>query len=268
MALIEPVPIPYHHDKFYASMFSDNEKSPSQVDCHEEDSFLGARMQFPEALVRHQSHPGPISSSQSCEKKQQAKPKSFPSKTRNSVNPRRSTSANENRKSKSRNLQRKQITPEEIQIQQLYLEATRHQAATARVVNLEDFQTMTFTLPAAKTSSTMTSNQHTEIRIFSPLKQCPFLPVLTPSSRNNQGRKSGGSMFRGKKTWTSSAAAGSFIAEAIQADRYYYRPSKRQSDRSQRSKASPPFMDHIEEGEENKERRWTSLLPKKWTAHR
>lgn len=228
-------------------------------------------MQFPKALIRHQSHPGPLSSSSqsSTSENQRQSTSAAPTKTRNSLNhlSGRSSSVRDNRASKPRSYHRKQITPEDVQIQQLYLDAKRHQDATARVTHLKDFQTMTFTLPAAKTSPTRTFKQP---KSDSPFRQCSLMSVLAPSSRNKQRKQNGESMFRGTKSWTSSAAAGSVIAEASQADRYYLNSSSSSKQplhgRSTRSIAPRGVLDQIEEGEENK-RRWTSLLTKRWTTH-
>jgi len=271
-SLSGPTLSPYRlHDQFYEAMF------PQEIDNDkDEDSFLGARMQFPPALVQQKSSrsaaPRPLSSAKS---ESDLQPRA---RRRTSLgdSSRRSVSTAKTIKTRPSRHRSQRMSRDEMQIQQLHLEARRHQAVTARVTKLEDFRTMSVTLPAAKTSSAAPS---------SPLKLCPLIPSAEQCTKSKQPqpqRRKAGPMFRGRRSWTSSAAAGSFVAEATQADRYYCpkgnnsnnspnMPRKAHSERRMETIWLEPKLGQIHEEPENEEEdknklRWKSLLPKKWIS--
>jgi len=171
------------------------------------------------------------------------------------------------------------MTEEDPQIRQLYLDAKRHQAATARVTTLQDFQNMTFTLPAAKRQTDALKTSKSQNDVVSPSKSCPFMPLPGQYLKNPQRIRSTGPMFRGKTSRTASAAAGTFVAEAKQADQYYCKDTGKVIGKNKKEPtATTPIINHVEDEEEHKLRwrgdeeehkqRWKSLFPKKWTSHR
>ncbi len=250
------------HNRLYENMFKDNDDSVSQANYENEISFLGATMRFPPALCRHKSLTQLPTSKYSENKRQ-------PMSSSRSADGRRNTNLRDRNAIPSKSRQAVQKTTEELQIQQLYMEAQRHQAATARVTTLNDFQTMTFTLPAAKKCQAL-KPKNLNSDGSSALKQCPLLSLPgAPLKRKQRGRGSG-PMFRGKKSWTSSAAAGSVVAEANQADQYYCKGAQQIVYKKKRGLAfNAPILNDIEEEEEEENKqRWKSLLPKKWTGHR
>lgn len=114
---------------------------------------------------------------------------------------------------------------EDVKLQHLLQEANRHRAAAARVSHLSDFQALTFTLPAGKDKGDSTSMaaetttpQKSELI---PQKRAGYQNKIFGKQETPSSARRPRQMFRGTKSCTSSAAAGSF-AEGQQADRYYH----------------------------------------------
>lgn len=251
----------YSHHQFQSTMFSYDEETGSEASSENEDSFLGAKIRFPPSLCRNKSISGPLTSRLSTST---GRNQPLSSSTRSIDNRRHVHNRDPNDLLRSRSSQNIPKSKEEIQIQQLYIEAQRHQAATARVTSLKDFQTMTFTLPAARQCQALKSKNQ-DLDGCSPLKHCPLMPTMLGTKQ--RGRVSG-PMFRGKKSRTTSAAAGSFVAEAKQADQYYCKDSQRNFYKTRNEKTfNIPSINEMEDEDENKQR-WKSLLPKKWSTSR
>lgn len=266
---------PYRlHDQFYANMFQ--QECDDSRDDDKQEAFLGVSMQFPPALVQQRSS-RVVNARPKTLKKSESEP--MVAVRRNSLGSRSVSSVKtiktrpSYRQQQPQQQRNNQMSPSELQIQQLYMEARRHQAAAARVTKLEDFRTMSCTLPAAKTSLTLSNNDPSA----SPSNHCPLIPSAPPSSliKGNKKRRKAGPMFRGKKSWTSSAAAGSFVAEADHADRYYLKsptmPRKSQSERRAGTSMLEPALRQIEEEDEDDKKQqlgWKSFLPRKWTTQR
>jgi len=238
----------------------ENDETGSEASCENEDSFLGANFRIPPARCRHNSVSGPLTSKLSNENNHRRRVKSLNNR------PVERQSAHEGNPIRSNAHPTVQRTSEELQIQQLYMEARRHQAATARVTQLKDFQTMTFTLPAAKQTNAL-KPKHQNWDGFSPLKNCPLISTSGSPLKNKQRGRVNGPMFRGKKSRTTSAAAGSFVAEADQADQYYCKNSQRTIYKTKKQATYDTcVVKDVEDDEEENKQRWKSLLPRKWTA--
>ena len=154
------------------------------------------------------------------------------------------------------------LSEEDKRINRIILEAKRHQVVSAHVSNLSDFQTMSVTLPAAE--------------------DCRNEPCHTPRGRSTSLTPRGSRlrapsprMFRGKKAWTSSSAADSFVSEAKQADRYYQRGlamacqstnGEEDPTRYQLEQCALSAMADDEEDRRASSSSWKAWLPKKWTA--
>lgn len=141
----------------------------------------------------------------------------------------------ENRQERSFISRNKPLSQEEIRIQKLVDRANQHQSYTARISDLRDFDNLTFTLPAAESYKDVKStpvqtkkealalSRESQDYMDIPIKaKCPLISLPISSEMEKPPRRGRGPMFRGKKAWTSSAAAVSMIAEARYVDRHYY----------------------------------------------
>lgn len=143
-------------------------------------------------------------------------------------------SCSENRRERSFVSGSKPKSQEEIRIKELVDRANQHQSETARISDLRDFDNLTFTLPAADNykdvkltpvhtkKKTLEHAREYQIDTGFPMKKCSLIPLPPSNGMQKAPRRRRGQMFRGKKSWTSSAAAGSMIAEARNIDRHYY----------------------------------------------
>lgn len=153
------------------------------------------------------------------------------------------------------------LTEEDKRINRIIAEAKKHQATTARVTHLAEFQNMSVTLPAGED---IVDNGDDPSREAPPTR-----------GRGRGGRPPAGPMFRGKKSWTSSVAADTCVAEAKQADRYYRANLAAKASRFGEEvdpriyQLALSVLDEDEEREQDEGRqRWKAWLPKKWTTPR
>lgn len=255
-------PAYFVHNQIYGNMCRHDDDSTSDASCEKEDTFPSSpKLQQPSFRCRNKQRT-PLATKFSVNERQPV------SSSRSSTRGPCRTDSPEDQPTPPRRISRETLptatSEEDPQIRQLYLDAKRHQAATARVTTLKDFQNMTFTLPAARKQTKSLKAAKSQNDVISPSKSCPFIPTPGQYLKNPQRIRSTGPMFRGKTSRTASAAAGSFVAEAVQADQYYCKDTERTIGKS---KKEPPIINIVEEEEEVKQR-WKSLFPKKWTMHR
>lgn len=264
-------PAYFVHNQIYSNMFRQDDDSTSDASCEKDDTFPSSpKMQHPASRCRNKPR-APLATKFSVNERQPV------SSGRSTRGPCRTDSPEEKAtpppRASRETVPTKTTTTtttseEEQQIRQLYLDAKRHQAATARVTTLQDFQNMTFTLPAAKKKADALKASKSQNDVISPSKSCPFIPMSGQYLKNPQRMRSTGPMFRGKTSRTASAAAGSFVEEAKQADQYYCKDTGKTIGKKKKEPTiTTPVVNHVEEEEDTKHR-WKSLFTKKWSSHR
>lgn len=257
-------PAYFVHNQIYANMFRHDDETMSNASCEKDDTFPSSpKMQHPASRKPR----APLATKFSVNERQPI------SSARSSARGPCRTDSPDDKPAPPRRTSRQTVpttttSEEDLQIRQFYLDAKKHQAATARVTTLQDFQNMTFTLPAAKKQANALKASKSQNDVLSPSKSCPFMPIPGQYLKNPQRIRSTGPMFRGKTSRTASAAAGSFVAEAVQADQYYCKDTGRPIRQNKKEPTiTTPVVNHVEEEEESKQR-WKLLFPKKWHSHR